>query len=175
MDKNTIIETISLIGKISVEVSSLNNKHKVAIEFGIDFGKEVVKTLTESPKEKMIKTAKMCDIQKITVDIYCSYLQDYTYFHIFGGDNIGFCKMLGIKVLTENEKQIIENYLESNSFLHIWHEEILVWLRRVSSKHYLHKLNYAINYNKSALLISTVKFWKVLPQVRKNKYKKPKK
>jgi len=126
MSKNATIETMAFIGKIIVDVSSLNDKHKVTIKFVIDFGKEVVKTLTESPKEKMIKTAKMCGIQKITVDIYYSYLHDYTYFHIFGGDIIGFCNILGLKLFTENEKQIIENYLESNSFLHICHEEILV-------------------------------------------------
>ncbi len=126
MSKNTTIETMAFIGKIIVDVSSLNDKHKVTIKFGIDFGKEVVKKLTESPKEKMIKTAKMCGIQKITVDIYYSYLHDYTYFHIFGGDIIGFCNMLGLKIFTENEKCIIETILGNNRFFHIWHEEILV-------------------------------------------------
>ena len=52
MNKNIGIETIALIGKILVEVSSLDNKHKVTIKFGIDIGEEVVKLLTETPMRR---------------------------------------------------------------------------------------------------------------------------
>ena len=36
MSKNTTIETMAFIGKIIVDVSSLNDKHKVTIKFVID-------------------------------------------------------------------------------------------------------------------------------------------
>ena len=103
MQKNDVIDLLALGGKLVVEVSKLDTDSKENAKIKIDVGKELLKEITKTPEEKFNECAKKCCIQKITVDVYLFNSFYYLYFHIFGGDNVSFCNMVGINILSPNK------------------------------------------------------------------------
>lgn len=124
MQKNDAIDLLALGGKIVVEGSKLDTDYKETVKLGIDVGKELIKEITKTPEEKFIECAKKCCIQKITVDVYLFNSFYYLYFHIFGGDNVSFCNMVGINILSQSERQNFETFINDKGLIHLWHEDI---------------------------------------------------
>lgn len=123
MQKNDAIDLLALGGKIVVEGSKLDTDSKETVKLGIDVGKELIKEITKTPEEKFNECAKKCCIQKITVDVYLFNSFYYLYFHIFGGDNVSFCNMVGINILSQSESQNFESFINDNGLVHLWHED----------------------------------------------------
>lgn len=119
-----LIDTVAFVSKVKVENSSLSEIRKEFTKFGIDFGKELLKDVIKTPKEKILNYVKLYGIQKIEVDIYYSNSYCYAYFHILGRDYINFCNMLGIKVLSQSENQILKTSINNNNLIHILHDEL---------------------------------------------------
>ena len=118
-----VIDTVAFVGKVAVENSSVSEEEKEFAKVRIDFGKELLKELTKTPEEKIIECAKKYSIQKITIDMYSSNFYWYTYFYIWGGDNISFCNTLGIKIMPQSENNTFEKSLKDNGFIQVWHKE----------------------------------------------------
>lgn len=124
MQKNDAIDLLALGGKFVVEGSKLDTDPKETVKLGIDVGKELIKEITKTPEEKFIECAKKCCIQKITVDVYLFNSFYYLYFHILGGDNVSFCNMVGINILSQSERQNFETFINDKGLIHLWHEDI---------------------------------------------------
>ena len=108
-----LIEELAIGCKIGVENSSLSEKEKESVKFGIDFAKELLKDATKTPEEKLNECAKLCGIKKIILKQYCSKIFTYIFFDIQGDDKIRFINMLGLKPLSQIEVMIIENCLKN--------------------------------------------------------------
>ena len=72
-----LIDTVAFVGKSEVENSSLSEIKKEFAKIGIDLGKELFKEFTQTPKEKILDYAKLCDIKKF---IFFTYKLNNIYF-----------------------------------------------------------------------------------------------
>lgn len=111
-----IIEGLALVGKMNVESSSMNEPQKEFSKFGIDVGKELFNELVKTPEEKLIDCARLCGIQKITQNTYLFFNNlQFTSLSIEGGDINRFCYLIGLKILSQSQKDGIEDCISKNN------------------------------------------------------------
>lgn len=123
---NLIIDTVAFVGKSEVENSSLSEIKKEFAKIGIDLGKELFKEFTQTPKEKILDYAKLCDIKKF---IFFTYKLNNIYFTLtfVEGSNItGFCNLLGARLFTAHDTAIIEDCINNNIFILCGKEEFFI-------------------------------------------------
>ena len=112
-----LIDTVAFVGKSEVENSSLSEIKKEFSKIGIDLGKELFKEFTQTPIEKILDYAKLCDIKKITFFTYKLNNIYFTLTFVEGSNLIGFCNLLGVRFFTAHDTAIIEDCINNNIFI----------------------------------------------------------
>lgn len=123
---NLIIESLATGAKVGVENSSLDELKKEFTKLGIDFGKELIKEVIKTPREKILDYAKLCGIKKLTVFTYKLNDVYFTLTLIEGKNVTGFCNLLGIRLLSTQDSSIIEKCINNNIFILCGKEEFFI-------------------------------------------------
>ena len=121
-----IIKGLAICGKVGIENSALSEKEKEFAKIGIDIGKELLKEITKTPKEKILDYAKLCGIKKLTIFTYMFNNVYYTLSHFEGKNIERFCNLLGMKLLTSQESSTVENCINNNIFILCGREDFFI-------------------------------------------------